>query len=98
MVSSSTVDKRNLSGHLAGHLNTFTSLLFIAISQHIADFLLIIASQYIFETDIQDDNSDSPRKAKLHVLFFIFEESRRNYFPIHLINTHNVGGTVQDIK
>lgn len=57
-----------------------------------------MASQYISETDIQDDNSDSWRKAKLHVLYFILEECRRNYFSHSLNKYTHVGGSVQDIK
>lgn len=67
MISNSIVDRTNV----AGQLNTSTSpVLFIAITRHLADCLLTTGSQYIFETDIQDDNSDSPRKVKVHILIF----------------------------
>lgn len=52
------------------------------------------------ETDIQNDNTDLPRKAKLHILYFIIEESTINYLnsPIHLLNTYNVQDIVQETK
>lgn len=61
-----------------------------------ADCLLIIASQYISETDIQDD-SPVHEEGQITCLIFYIRGNEEIIFPIHLINTHNVGGSVQDI-